>query len=177
MDEGLDSLQRDKGEKGIMPSKQISININELAESIRQRYGYEAVSIDKIFAGARLTDMKTIGLGSGAILDMQIMVREKETNEETELNQKEHIELLGLIKDMEEMKEAVEELIEKRKEKINDGAKILNARVEGIKDINLYREIISLVVNRSGKRYLLEAKATKDQVGVCRPWINVEELK
>ena len=64
-----------------MPSKQISININELAESIRQRYDYEAVSIDKIFAGARLTDMKTVGLGPGAILDMQITVREKEKKE------------------------------------------------------------------------------------------------
>lgn len=61
-----------------MPSKQISININELAEAIRQRYGYESVSIDKIFTGARLTDMKTVDLGPGAILDMQITIRERE---------------------------------------------------------------------------------------------------
>lgn len=158
-----------------MPSKQISININELAEAIRQRYGYESVSIDKIFTGAQLTDMKTVDLGPGAILDMQITVREK--SEETELNPKECTELLGLIRDMAEIKEAVNELIEERKEKIDDEAKILNARVETITGTNPYRKILSLVINRSGKRYSLEAKAIKDEVDVCRPWINVEELK
>lgn len=101
---------------------------------------------------------------------------EKEKSKETELNIKERTELSGLLKDMEEMKEAVEELISERREN-KDEAKILNARIEKITDTNPFRETLSLIVNRSGKRYLLEAKAAKDQFGVCRPWINVEELE
>ena len=70
-----------KGEKRIMPEEQITIGINELAELIRNKYGYKSVSIDRIWTGIRCNDMQYVELGPGSILDVHISVSGKTTEE------------------------------------------------------------------------------------------------
>lgn len=55
--------------------------------------------------------------------------------------------------------------------------RLKNATIIEVRDRNMYGEIISLVVEKEGNRYILEAKARKDDVDVCRRWIGVGELE
>ena len=64
-----------------MPEEQITIGINEIAELIRNKYGYKSVSIDRIWTGIRCDDMQYVELGPGSILDVHISVNGKETKD------------------------------------------------------------------------------------------------
>lgn len=79
-DRGIREGKR-KGKKGIMPEEQITIGINEIAELIRNKYGYKSISIDRIWTGIRCNDMQYVELGPGNILDVHISVSGKETKD------------------------------------------------------------------------------------------------
>lgn len=68
-----------KGGKRIMPEEQITIGINEIAELIRNKYGYKSVSIERIWTGIRCDDMQYVELGPGSILNVHISVSGKGT--------------------------------------------------------------------------------------------------
>lgn len=108
----------------------------------------------------------------------------KDTDSITELSKKcRFLEIEA--KGYREHKSWEEEEIKYKKENFGNMAAYLqynadrlkNATVIEVRDRNMYGEIVSLVVEKEGKRYILEAEARKDDVDVCRPWIAVEELE
>ena len=62
-------------------------------------------------------------------------------------------------------------------EAYNATAKIQNARIEETIGTKGFTKISEVIVNRSGKRYSLKAKALKNDWGFCRPWIDVRGVK
>lgn len=149
-------------------------------EELRKEVGTHDVLIHDIYSSLIRRLNREIGISS---------VTDKDADSITELSRK-NIFLEIELKEKNKAtyrahKDWEEEEIRYKKENFGNMAAYLqynadrlkNATIVEVRDRNMYGEIISLVVEKEGKRYVLEAKARKDDVGVCRPWIGVEELE